>query len=267
MEYQTLPAQLAHWARECPERTWLRDLREEGSEDYSWGEAQRQVQAVAAVLEERFGSGNLQRCGHAENQKLVGRPHCLGEMWCGDGPADLPSCQREGLADRRGDDGSVSQPSSPHETVMGRIKVEVLIHLITEDDQVMLYCQRFNDIDFIIIENPSRWIVRRIDNEHPCLWSDCRFKTFTIDSEVRGFKPDISASCAGKFDCCRIAVVPGLKENDFVVFLEDAQHGCGDCACTPGRDGDLMIGIDVHTVVEFESTGHGLAHDGQAGHR
>ncbi|MEQ8263702.1 AMP-binding protein [Pseudohaliea sp.] len=58
MDYQTLPAQLAHWARECPERTWLRDLREEGSEDYSWGEAQRQVQAVAAVLEERFGSGN-----------------------------------------------------------------------------------------------------------------------------------------------------------------------------------------------------------------
>ena len=58
MEHETLPAQLAHWARECPDRIWLRDLREEGSDDYSWGEAERQVQAVAAVLEERFGSGH-----------------------------------------------------------------------------------------------------------------------------------------------------------------------------------------------------------------
>ncbi|KGE04150.1 AMP-binding protein [Pseudohaliea rubra] len=58
MEYHTLPAQLAHWASECPERIWLRDLREEGSEDVSWAEAQCQVQAVAAALEERFGSNN-----------------------------------------------------------------------------------------------------------------------------------------------------------------------------------------------------------------
>ena len=58
MESQTLTGQLAHWARECPERVWLRDLNEHGETPYSWSEAQDQVHAVAAALEQRLGTGN-----------------------------------------------------------------------------------------------------------------------------------------------------------------------------------------------------------------
>ena len=58
MESQTLTGQLAHWARECPERVWLRDLNEHGETPYSWSEAQDQVHAVAAALEQRLGPGN-----------------------------------------------------------------------------------------------------------------------------------------------------------------------------------------------------------------
>ena len=58
MESQTLTGQLAHWARECPERVWLRDLNEHGETPYSWSEAQDQVHAVAAALEQRLGAGN-----------------------------------------------------------------------------------------------------------------------------------------------------------------------------------------------------------------
>jgi long-chain acyl-CoA synthetase len=58
MESQTLTGQLAHWAQECPERVWLRDLNEHGETPYSWGEAQDQVHAVAAALEKRLGAGN-----------------------------------------------------------------------------------------------------------------------------------------------------------------------------------------------------------------
>ena len=43
MECQTLTEQLAHWAQECPERVWLRDLSEAGETTYSWSEAQEQV--------------------------------------------------------------------------------------------------------------------------------------------------------------------------------------------------------------------------------
>ena len=57
MECQTLTEQLAHWAQECPERVWLRDLSEAGETPYSWSEAQDQVLAAAAALEKKLGSG------------------------------------------------------------------------------------------------------------------------------------------------------------------------------------------------------------------
>lgn len=58
MDFATLPEYLDHWADTCGDKIWLRDLREEGSEDYSWAEARAQVNAVSAALEARFGSGN-----------------------------------------------------------------------------------------------------------------------------------------------------------------------------------------------------------------
>ena len=57
MDFATLPAFLDHWADARGDKIWLRDLHEEGADEYSWAEARAQVEAVAAALEARFGSG------------------------------------------------------------------------------------------------------------------------------------------------------------------------------------------------------------------
>ncbi len=57
MDQSTLPALVAHWADTCPDKVWMRDLREEGSEDYTWAESNAQINAMAAMLEDRFGNG------------------------------------------------------------------------------------------------------------------------------------------------------------------------------------------------------------------
>lgn len=57
MACTTLTEQLAHWAQTCPDKVWLRDLAEEGQTTYTWLQAQTQINAVAAALEDRFGSG------------------------------------------------------------------------------------------------------------------------------------------------------------------------------------------------------------------
>lgn len=57
MDYTTLPEFLDHWADQRGEKIWMRDLREEGSEDFSWAESRRQINLAAAALEARFGSG------------------------------------------------------------------------------------------------------------------------------------------------------------------------------------------------------------------
>jgi long-chain acyl-CoA synthetase len=69
MEMHTLPEFLDHWADTRGDKIWMRDLREEGSEDYSWSEARRQINAVAAALEARFG--------HQEKMIILSRnrPH------------------------------------------------------------------------------------------------------------------------------------------------------------------------------------------------
>ena len=58
MDLTTLPALLDHWADLDGDVIWMRELREEGSDDYTWAQAREQVNAVAAALEDRFGSGN-----------------------------------------------------------------------------------------------------------------------------------------------------------------------------------------------------------------
>lgn len=57
MSKDTITSLLSHWAETCPDRVWMRELGEGGSEDYTWAEAHAQVQAVAAMLEDRFGHG------------------------------------------------------------------------------------------------------------------------------------------------------------------------------------------------------------------
>lgn len=54
LEHDTLMAYLDQWATEKPEEIWLRDLKDEGSEDYTWSESRRQIHAVASALEARY---------------------------------------------------------------------------------------------------------------------------------------------------------------------------------------------------------------------
>ena len=57
MKLDTLPAYLQHWAQQCPDKVWLKDLQPEGSRDVTWGEAAAEVSAMAAMLEHQFGHG------------------------------------------------------------------------------------------------------------------------------------------------------------------------------------------------------------------
>ena len=55
MTANTLPGLVALWAEQTPDKLWLRDLRKDGSDDYSWKQAHEQISAMAAMLEQRFG--------------------------------------------------------------------------------------------------------------------------------------------------------------------------------------------------------------------
>jgi len=48
MEHDTLLAYLDQWASEKPDTVWLKDLRDDGSDDYSWAESRRQVRCCRA---------------------------------------------------------------------------------------------------------------------------------------------------------------------------------------------------------------------------
>ena len=54
LEHDTLMAYLDQWAAEKPNEIWFRDLKGDGSDDYSWSESRRQIHAVASALEARY---------------------------------------------------------------------------------------------------------------------------------------------------------------------------------------------------------------------
>ena len=57
MTIDTLPALVAFHAEQSPDKIWLRDLNENGSDDYSWAEAHAQISAIGVMLEQRVGHG------------------------------------------------------------------------------------------------------------------------------------------------------------------------------------------------------------------
>lgn len=57
MSNKTLIDYLDRWTNECGDKVWLRDLKEEGSDDTTWSQASSQINAAAAAIESRFGSG------------------------------------------------------------------------------------------------------------------------------------------------------------------------------------------------------------------
>jgi len=57
MALDTIPALLNHWADTNPDRVWMRTLREEGAEEWTWSRAREEAMAVAAELETQFGHG------------------------------------------------------------------------------------------------------------------------------------------------------------------------------------------------------------------
>ena len=57
MNADTLPDLIALRAEQNPDKIWLRDLREDGSQDYTWGQSHEQISAIGAMLEQRFGQG------------------------------------------------------------------------------------------------------------------------------------------------------------------------------------------------------------------
>ncbi|MEM8715858.1 MAG: AMP-binding protein, partial [Cyanobacteria bacterium P01_G01_bin.4] len=57
MKHETLTDCLEHWSQEKGADVWLRELHEDGTQDYTWSESKAQVDAVATALERRFGSG------------------------------------------------------------------------------------------------------------------------------------------------------------------------------------------------------------------
>lgn len=65
MALNTIPALVAHWAAECPDRVWLKDLSDEGASEWTWAQAEREISAVASVLEQQFG--------HGENMVILSR--------------------------------------------------------------------------------------------------------------------------------------------------------------------------------------------------
>jgi long-chain acyl-CoA synthetase len=70
MHLDTLPEILDHWADTRGDKIWLRDLKEDGSEDYSWSEARRQVKAAGGSPR-----GSLRHAVTAWSLLSRNRPH------------------------------------------------------------------------------------------------------------------------------------------------------------------------------------------------
>ena len=62
MECSTLIEQARHWANTQPDKIWMRDLNENGADEYTWGETIAEIDRVAAGWKQSLVKGSVWRC-------------------------------------------------------------------------------------------------------------------------------------------------------------------------------------------------------------
>jgi long-chain acyl-CoA synthetase len=57
MHLETIPELVRHWSETHPDRVWMKEYVDNQLRDHTWASAQAEIDAVAAMLEQRFGHG------------------------------------------------------------------------------------------------------------------------------------------------------------------------------------------------------------------
>ncbi len=123
------------------------------------------------------------------------------------------------------------------------VEDHVFVHLVGDGDGVVLVAQLSDQLQFRSIEDPTRRVVRRVDDDGPRSFRECGAQRLGVDAEVRRLQRDVPQRGARHRGIGPVRVVHRLDEHDLVSLGHETEKARGECFRAPRRHGDLVTGV------------------------
>ena len=190
-----------------------------------------------------MGHGGLEWRGGDEGGELLGFDDAVEKRGLRNGPAGLPPSAVEGFGGRGNRDRARGHPWQGSDADVFGAEGEVFVDLVSQHEEVLLRAE-FGELgECPTGKDRAGRVVRGIDDDHGGLVRHGRAYRIDVDiPAVAGFlQGDGDAGGVGKRDGSGVGIVVGLKDNDLVAGLHEAQHRGGDGFGSARGDHDVVL--------------------------
>ena len=184
-----------------------------------------------------------------------------------DGIAHLPTRRVKSLSKakhryRTGSQLGISQ----HGPMRRSVKHNVLIHLITQDDQVVALYQFFQLRHVRLTPSSTCGIVRIVDDDHSGLVRYLSANFVPINGKFRGPQGNVLGYPSRQLHCWSITIICGRKKDDLFPFSNKGGNRIEYGLRRPSGNRDFTIGSHFNSVVVLVLGTKGLAQGRQTRH-
>ena len=143
--------------------------------------------------------------------------------------------------------------------VLRAVVKHVLVDFVGDREAVPAHAKIANDLEFGALENFSRGIIRRIENDRFRRGTKGRGEFVGIERPIRRLQLHESRRGARKNRVRPVIFVERLEDHDFVARIDDRHHRRHHRFGRAAANRDLALGIDRYALRALEFRGDGVA--------
>ena len=157
-----------------------------------------------------------------------------------------------------GDRPVIQSRKSCHHHMDIRLKNNMLVHFVCDDESVVFLRQRSNERQLLSGEHLSAGIGRIADDNGLRPLFKCLLQLFPVKIKLRRCQRDIDRICSRQNSVRRVIFIEGGKDNHLVSRIADRHHGGHHRLRSPAGHYDLLIRIDLPSNSSAVFSGNGL---------
>src|SRR6185312_9788427 len=222
---------------------------------------------VGLLIAQVFRQRHLRRGMTAEAVELVDFPELAHERRRRHAVSQLPTRAMIHLPEGKRYETSFQQPGITKDRSMGQtIEDKMLIYFIGMDQDIRAFDDLLQLLDIALPQYRARWVVRAIQQDHPCTGRYPPSHLVPIDTIVGETQIDPHGNGAIDLDVGYITIVGRFKYDDFIAGGQYGRQRGIDGIGAAGSDGDLRVGIDGSSIQTGDLFGQYLSQRRQPVH-
>ena len=131
---------------------------------------------------------------------------------------------------------------------MCTIKEEVLIHLVSEDEEIVLDGELCEELKFRKGKHFAAGVGGCVQNETTCAWGHSGMQALRVKAPLWSIQGNHDGSDPHRLQSCHMVAVEGLKDETLVSWIQQSHEGGIHCTGSAGGHEDLGARVDKQAV-------------------